>query len=375
VKNKETGGSQGEAAYWGALTKRSGSAADLFKRAQSAGGARKAWEKWHAHAPLEARTALDQGQYDCRAVSELGGDTWSRDNPAYPTPLQYLYDPPPLLHFKGNRAAFDGPIVAIVGTRRCTDDAARWAFRLGHMMAHLGVTVISGLASGIDIAAQRGVLESGGATIACLAHGLDHIYPRGHAREAEAMQERGGLLTEFAVGAQIQRWHFAARNRVVIGCADVTVVVQSPEKGGAMISAELALENNRELLVLRPPVKSGKPLGKWAGNAQLLRDAPHSRVSDPEDVAGWFRQNAPRLAEALTNAGSEHQRPGEPSGSTLVDCLGGSAGRGVPEICAASGRQEETVRAALFRLEMEGRVRRLPGGRYVYVPPWHREYG
>ena len=366
------GESQGAIGYWAALTHRRGSATELFKNAQAAGGARKAWEEWHANSPTEARAALDQGRNDCKAVSDIGGQTWCRDDPAYPTPLQYLYDAPPLLHFKGNLSAFDGPIVAIVGTRRCSDDAAQWAFRLGHMMARLGVTVISGLASGIDIAAQRGVLEAGGSTIACLAHGLDHTYPPRHFQEAQAMQKRGGLLTEFAVAAPIQRWHFAARNRIVIGCADVTVVVQSPEKGGAMISAELVVQNNRELLVLRPPVMSGKRTHQWAGNVRLLGDATHCGVSDPEDVADWFRRNITQLAASRISQPTV-QSPDHPHNRVhLVECLGGSAGRGIEEICSAWRRPEPSVRAELFRLEMEGQVRRLPGGRYVYVPPWHR---
>lgn len=282
-----------------------------------------------------------------------GGQALSWDEPAYPDALAQLVDAPPLLFIKGQMSAFNRPLIAVVGTRRCTDEAARWAYRLGAHLASHGATLVSGLAMGIDIAAMRGALEAGGSVVACLGHGLERIHPKGHAKWAEAMMECGALVTEYPVYTRVDRWHFAHRNRIVAGLSKHTFLVQSPTNGGGMITARLAVEHDRELTVCAPMDERAV----WDGN-NLWMEQGAPAIASP-DAFEWEGMGQQRLSPA---------RPLPPPGlATTWLALQGSGGCSVEVLSDAVNESTNRVRRQLLALELGGWVRRSPGGWFVPV--------
>lgn len=289
-------------------------------------------QRWHA---VDEQTRLAGG----RAL------TW--DDADYPRGLAQLADPPPVVYVKGQTPFPSHPTVAVVGTRRCTDDAARWAYQAGAHIATCGGTVVSGLALGIDIAAMRGALDAGGRVVACLGHGLERIHPKGHQRWAEAMLERGAWITEYPIHTRVDRWHFAHRNRIVAGMAEATLLVQSPANGGGMITARLAVESHRDLLVLEP--YDHRPA--WQGNRDWLEQGA-TAVRRVEEV-----MHGPLPAQPLV------ARRSPPPGLVAVwEALQGSGGCSVEALSEATNLPETRVRRQLLALELGGWVRRSPGG-------------
>ncbi len=171
-----------------------------------------------------------------------------------PPLLQQIHDPPDSLYARGDAGMLQRPCVAIVGTRRASPYGLHMARRLGHDLARAGVCVVSGLALGIDGAAHRGALDARGATAAVLAHGFDRLYPPAHRGLAEEILRGGGAwLTEYAPGSILYKANFPARNRIVAGLCLATIVVEAPLKSGALITAELALSENREVFAVPGP--------------------------------------------------------------------------------------------------------------------------
>ena len=186
-----------------------------------------------------------------------------------PLPLREIPDPPAQLHCLGDRAALDTPAVAIVGSRRCTRQGRDIAFGLARDLAAQGLTIVSGLAYGIDAAAHQGALAGAGApTVGVLGGGLDRIYPRSHERLAVDIVAAGGaLVSEYAPGAAPRKHHFPARNRIVSGLCRGVVVVEASDRSGSLITARLALEQGRDVMAVPSLVSS--PLS--AGCHRLIR--------------------------------------------------------------------------------------------------------
>lgn len=286
------------------------------------------------------------------ATERLGGRTLTWEESAYPEHLAHLPDAPPVLYVRGQIEAWKKPMISVVGTRACSDAAARWSYQLGRQLAASGVTVISGLARGIDIAVMRGALDEGGAVVACLAHGIERIHPRGHELLALAMLENGAWVTEFSPYSRVDRWQFAHRNRIVAGMSMCTTLVQSPEQGGSMITARLAVEYDRELKVLTPLDNTSQ----WSGNRAWIAEGAKG-VSTPADVC--------ELPEGrILNRSPD----GVPQSSRDVwHALQGSGGMQAERLARLLGEQPLVVRRQLMLLELGGWVRRSPGGGFVPV--------
>ena len=297
--------------------------------------------------PFPLTELADRWQGVLDRTHAVGGHIISWNDPAYPQGLNHVVDAPNLIHFKGQISAWRRPLIAVVGTRRCSDAAARWAYQAGAFIAAAGGTLVSGLALGIDIAAMRGALDAGGPVVACLGHGLERVHPRGHARSAEAMLENGAWVTEYAVDTHVDRWHFAHRNRIVAGMASATLLVQSPANGGGMITARLAMEYHRDLLVLDP--MEDRP--DWEGNRFWLNEGAKciSRLEDIVKEAAVPRPTIPR------------RRPPEGLVSVWM-ALQGSGGCTVHDVAQAVELPPTQTRRQLLALELGGWVRRSPGG-------------
>jgi DNA processing protein len=297
--------------------------------------------------PFPMTELADRWQGVLDRTSALGGHIISWNDASYPQGLTQMIDAPNLLHVKGQISAWDRPLIAVVGTRRCSDAAARWAYRAGAHIAAAGGTLVSGLALGIDIAAMRGALDAGGVVVACLGHGLERVHPKGHAQSAEAMLENGAWITEYPVYTHVDRWHFAHRNRIVAGLASATLLVQSPANGGGMITARLAVEYNRDLLVLDP--LEDRP--DWQGNRFWINDGA-TCISRVEDIIKEASVRQPLVPRRMP-----------PEGLVPVwTALQGSGGCTVQDVAEAVELPNTQARRQLLALELGGWVRRSPGG-------------
>lgn len=276
----------------------------------------------------------------------------------YPARLKSCGDAPVLLNFRGNSPVESRHMVAVVGTRRNSDYGHQLTEALVSGLKDLpGITIVSGLAQGIDAIAHRCCLAAGIPTIGVLAHGLDRMYPPGHRELARQMEDCGGLLTEFPAGTRPDKTNFPVRNRVVAGLCDVTVVVESNDRGGAMITAYMAASYNREVAAFPGRVADGKS----AGPLKLIRTNIASLICSADDlieVMGWARKAPseavqPRLF--LDLSGPEQR---------LVDVLQDQEAAHSDELLGKTGFQPSELSAALLQLEMQGLVRSLPGKRY-----------
>jgi len=194
--------------------------------------------------------ALEGARADQKHLTAGGISCTFYPDADFPPQLKEIYDPPLVLFYRGRLPDPSLPLVAIVGTRRPTGKARSEAFALGLALAERGVPTVSGLARGIDSEAHRGSLAGGGVTIAVLGNGIDEVYPRGSVEVARRLLLQGGcLLSEYPPATPPLAYHFPARNRIISGLARTVVVIQAPEHSGALITADYALEQGRDLLV------------------------------------------------------------------------------------------------------------------------------
>lgn len=274
----------------------------------------------------------------------------------FPRLLQQIYDPPAFLWVRGEFTPEDERAIAIVGTRRATEYGRGVAHDLAQALAERGLTIVSGLAYGIDGAAHRGALvPPGGRTLAVFGSGVDRIYPSRHTRLAEAIEGRGALLSEYPMGAAPDAPNFPRRNRIVSGLALGTLVVEAFEKGGALITARLALEQNREVFAIPSPVQSRA----GAGANRLIQCGHAKLVLTADDVLDELGLAAP---ETVPSA-SEPPPDLAPVEQKLLDALG-SEPIHIDALCAATGLDASTALVYLLSLEFKGLVRQMAGKQF-----------
>ena len=215
----------------------------------------------------------------------------------YPGRLKNIYDPPCLLYVKGRLPAFDEEAaVAVVGTRDCTPYGVACAEKLGYGLTQGGAVVVSGLAKGIDAAATRGALRAGGMTVGVVGNGLDVHYPYDSRYLYEDVAAAGALISEYPPGTRPAGGHFPARNRIISGLCLATLVVEAPERSGALITAETAMEQGRDVFAVPGPIDAPTSLGC----NQLIRDGA-GLVSDAWDI---LREYEPRFPDKLRQDGA-----------------------------------------------------------------------
>ena len=208
---------------------------------------------------------------------------------AYPARLRNIYEAPLLLYGKGAMPLFDDEAaVAVIGTRKCTPYGVHAAESLGYEMAKQGALIVSGLAEGIDAAAHRGALRAGGFVAGVLGCGVDVVYPASSRRLYEDIAATGVLLSEYPPGSAPERWHFPARNRIISGLSVAAVVVEAPADSGALITAQLASEQGRDVFAVPGPIDS--PSSR--GCNELIRDGA-GLVMEAWDVLGGYQGRFP----------------------------------------------------------------------------------
>jgi DNA processing protein len=265
----------------------------------------------------------------------------------YPRLLRELHDPPPGLFLRG--AADAGrlglPAVAVVGARACSSYGSQIARLLGRELAAAGLTVVSGLARGVDGEAHRGALEAGGPTVAVLGCGIDRDYPAAHAQLAARICEGGLVVSEYAPGVEPAPWRFPARNRVIAGLSVATIVVEARERSGALITADFALEAGREVFAVPGEITSALSSGTNA----LLRLGATPLTS----VADVFESLAVEVAvPAPPELGETSRR--------VLEALGREPG-GVDDLVRETGLDAAAIATTLAELELAGAVAEAEG--------------
>mgnify|MGYP001115180768 CR=1 FL=1 len=274
-------------------------------------------------------------------------------DPEYPSRLQAIASAPPVLYVRGGLAREDEAAVAIVGSRRATAYGEDMAGELARELGRRGLTIVSGLARGIDAAAHRGALEVGARTVAVLGHGLDQTYPPEHRDLAESVAASGVLLSEFPLGTAPLRPHFPRRNRIISGLSLGVVVVEAGVESGALITANHALDQGRDVFAV-----PGRVHARYSEGCNRLIKAGAKLVESWEDV----------LAELVPNLkGRKRRRPAGPPPADLADeeqriyDLLADGPLHIDAIIVQSGLGGGRAASVLVGLEMKGTVRQLRG--------------
>lgn len=288
-----------------------------------------------------------------RWAGEPGHAVVTLADAAYPRLLLEIPDPPPLLYTVGRLELLARPALAVVGSRNGTAQGVRDAERFARSFSAAGLTIVSGLALGIDAAAHRGGLAAEGSTIAVLGTGVDVIYPRQNEELAASIAQMGLLISEFPLGTPGAAQNFPRRNRLISGLSQGCLVVEAALASGSLITARAAVEQGREVFALPGSIHS--PLSK--GNHALIRQGA-KLVESAEDVLAEltaFRRTGFASTRAATvDAGAR---------DALLDHMGFDP-VDLDSLCARAGMSAEEVSAGLLRLELAGRVAALPGGLY-----------
>ena len=322
---------------------------------------------------------------DCQ---RLGLRILTMQDADYPARLRGIFEPPCLLYVKGTLPAFDEEVaVAMVGTRACTPYGTQSAEKIAYGLAKQGALVVSGAARGIDSAAHRGALRAGGVTVAVLGNGLDVVYPEENAGLYRDIAATGALLSEYPPGTAAEGWHFPIRNRIISGLCLATVVVEAPlERSGALITANLALEQGRDVFAVPGNIDSPNSTGTNA----LIRDGAKA-ITGAQDILSEYEglypgriqydvelYSPPKRAEKVSvSAKTEIDKPQTIPYSdlesrlteytedhrALLRCISRGETH-VDEMAASTGFSAAKVLACMTVLTIRGAVKPLPGKRY-----------
>jgi DNA processing protein len=302
-------------------------------------------------APRSARFGAFRATFDgprfLRELSERGYRWLARSDPAFPVRLRSIHDPPPGLFVRGAAAValLDRPSVAVVGARACSHYGSSVATSLARELAEAGVVVVSGLARGVDAAAHRGALQAG-TTVAVLGCGIDRDYPRAHASLAAEIVREGLIVSEYAPGVEPAPWRFPARNRIVAGLTLATLVIEARERSGALITADLALDEGREVLAVPGEITS--QLSRGTNHLLRLGAVPVTCAADVLRVLGV---DPPAAREPPTL---------EPR-LELVRATVADAATTADEVAQVTGQSARAVAGALAELELLGVVEEVDG--------------
>ncbi|HEY9257891.1 DNA-processing protein DprA [Chitinophaga sp.] len=283
-------------------------------------------------------------------------------DPGYPQRLLHCYDSPAMLYYKGNATLNPSRIVNIVGTRHPSAYGRAVCETLVKELAAAGITIVSGLAYGIDIIAHKTALKEQTPTIGVLAHGLDRIYPPAHKQVAVEMLEQGGLLTDFMSRTLPDKQNFPKRNRIVAGICDATIVIESGLRGGSLITADLANGYNRDVMCI--PGRLHDP--QSAGCNHLIKNNKAALLTGAADVLelmGW--QETPPAAPDVVQPGLFPELT--PDEQLIMSLFREKSRRHLEELYLQTHLSGSQVASAVFNLEMQSMLRSLPGQLYELI--------
>ncbi len=303
---------------------------------------------------------LEEAERELARLKAFGGWALGVDEPGYPELLRCISDPPPVLFGLGDPGCLGEISVAVVGTRRATAYGLEATRRIAGGLGRSGVVTVSGLAYGIDGEAHRAALAAGGKTVAVLGSGLRHVYPSENRPLAERMTRTGAVVSEHPLDTKPRPGHFPARNRVISGLSRCVVVVESEERGGAMITADCALEQGREVMAVPGPITSRFSRGP---NSLIKQGATVvTEAADILEAISWG--DGGRSVAAAGRPARDIRGLLGPDAELVYRSLTGLP-TGPDEIIQATSLDPSAVAAALGALEVEGLIRRAPGPSYM----------
>ncbi|MCK5000223.1 MAG: DNA-processing protein DprA [Anaerohalosphaera sp.] len=285
----------------------------------------------------------------------------------YPPALKHIYDPPPVLYYKGTLERTDSLAVAIVGCRRCTLYGSEKASRFAYMLASAGFTVVSGMARGIDTAAHRGALSAMGRTIAVQGCGLSNIFPPENKQLFSQITESGACISELPLTYEPLSENFPARNRIIAGLTMGTIVVEASSRSGALLTSEAAIANNREVMALPGRIDSPASIG----TNRLIKQGAKlvDSVEDVMEALGYIGQDLKEHANAAAASSEKEVETPLFDGLKLnlsldeqvvYDTLDGQAIH-IEHLITSSGLAVGKVNASLISLRLKGLIKQLPG--------------
>jgi len=302
---------------------------------------------------VEARQHLDLDQL-LRRLEQSGAHVLTWDDDDYPASLRTVYDPPPVLFVKGAITTEDAWSVAIVGTRNPTAYGREVARQLAADLVRNRVTVVSGLARGVDAQAHRAALDGGGRTLAVLGCGVDVIYPYEHRRMAQEITEAGALISDYPLGTLPEAGNFPPRNRIISGLSLGVVVVEAGVTSGALITAQFATEQGREVFAVPGSILQRNS----EGANRLIRDGARPVLSVEDILQELNLKQVAQQAEARTLF------PADETEALLVSHLS-SEPRHIDDVAHVTGLPMATVASTLTLMELKGLVRQVGGMSYV----------
>jgi DNA processing protein len=300
---------------------------------------------------LRPRISVDD---EMERLERHGVDALICEGPAYPSRLKEIYDYPPVLYVRGKLPADDEPCLAIVGTRRPTVYGRQVTEEIVADLARSSITIISGLARGIDSVAHRTALDAGGKTVAVFGSGLDIVYPGENAKLAQAIVEHGALVSEYPLGVKPKAENFPLRNRIMSGLSLGVLVVEAGERSGALITAQQAMEQNREVFAVPGSILS--PASQ--GTNRLIQEGA-KLVRNHTDILEELN-----LTIVVQQAEIKEFSPANEVESAILKQLGPEPNH-IDEICRRSGLTMSEVSSTLAMLELKGIARQVGSMNYV----------
>lgn len=276
----------------------------------------------------------------------------------YPPLLRNIADPPLALFYRGDLSLLHRPGLAIVGSRRASAYAINAAGLLARQLAPTGLTIVSGLARGIDSAAHAAALDAGGTTVAVLGTGIDVIYPRGNRRLFARIAEHGLIVTEFPPGSPPRPEHFPIRNRIISGLTHGAVIVEATSHSGSLITARMAAEQGREVFAV-----PGSIFSSGSEGTHRLIQYGAKLVHEADDVL----HELPDYVTALLKTAPPEEAPPESPLAEVLAVLSRDEGAHIDTVAARLDRTPAMVAEALLQLELDGWIRAMPGARYVRI--------
>ena len=310
----------------------------------------------------QMRASVDLDKYMAKmAAQDIQIVTWEDEH--YPERLKEIEQPPPVLYMRGTLTSEDAWAVAVVGTRRVSAYGRQVAEELAACLANNGVTVVSGLARGVDAIAHQSVLKAGGRTIAVMGCGVDRIYPPEHTRLAEKVMASGALLSDYAPGTPPDAANFPPRNRIISGLSMATVVVEAGETSGALITAQFAADQGREVFAVPGNILAAQS----KGTNRLIAQGAHPMLStnDLLDILNLRRVTEQREVRKIL--------PGNEIETKLLSVLTHEPLH-MDDIRNQTGLPIERVSATLVMMELKGVVRQVGGMNYVAIREDQAEY-
>ena len=289
-------------------------------------------------------------------LDTLGAIALTLDDPDYPAVLRELPDAPPVLYVKGTLVDADRWAVAFVGTRRATTYGRDITARLVGALVTAGITIVSGMALGIDAAAHKAALDSGGRTIAVLGSGIDIIYPSEHRKLAAAIMESGAVVTEFPPGTPPEGKNFPVRNRIISGLSLGVLVVEAPASSGALLTADIAGDQGRDVFAVPGNITAANSLG-----TNRLIQTGAKLVIEAQDILDELNLTRTTVE---TRTQMSAIAPANATEAALAQFLGDEP-QHIDELCRLSGLSIVQVSSALALMELKGMVRRMEGMLYT----------